>query len=150
MLREEGVIDINALSFTERSGQCDMTSSEHPTWYPLVRSEGYKVIFTSVEGEWLKVKPYILYYVWLNPALNCPYYWTDHFNLKYIELRIKKIYSLSFLAVFVSVLESFMDFRERPLINHFFSLQKSVSRSAVCRALPATPGHVTKLGNHTN
>ena len=35
------------LRFTEHSGQCDMTCSEFPSWRPMTRSEGDKVIFTE-------------------------------------------------------------------------------------------------------
>ena len=38
-------IQNSVLSLTGQSGQCDMTCSEHPSWRPLARSEGDKVIF---------------------------------------------------------------------------------------------------------
>ena len=39
------------LSFTDHSGQLDMKLSELPSWHPLERSEGDKVIFTVCRGS---------------------------------------------------------------------------------------------------
>ena len=39
-------IQNSVLSITGHSGQCVMTCSEHPSWRPLVGSQGDKVIFT--------------------------------------------------------------------------------------------------------
>ena len=41
----------NALSFTERSGHCGATSSDHFSWHPLATSEGDKVISYTVWRE---------------------------------------------------------------------------------------------------
>jgi hypothetical protein len=40
-----------ALSFTERSGHCGATSSDHWSWHPLATSEGDKVISYTVWRE---------------------------------------------------------------------------------------------------
>ena len=65
-----------ALSFTERSGHCSVTSSDHSSWHPLATSEGYEVIsftyypvvklstefcmiFHCLEGAGVTVKQYI-------------------------------------------------------------------------------------------
>ena len=40
-------IQNSMLSYTGHSGQCDMTYSELPSWFPLELSEGDKVIFTA-------------------------------------------------------------------------------------------------------
>ena len=45
------IIQSFMLSFTGQSGQCDMTFSDLPSWRPLVRSEGDKVIFTVCGGS---------------------------------------------------------------------------------------------------
>ena len=45
------LIQNTVLSFTGHSGKLDMTFSEIPSWHPLERSEGDKVIFTVCRGS---------------------------------------------------------------------------------------------------
>ena len=40
-----------ALSFTERSGHCGATSSDHQSWHPLATSEGDKVASYTIWWE---------------------------------------------------------------------------------------------------
>ena len=74
-----------ALSFTERSGHCCATSSDHWSWHPLPTSEGDKVIFYNVlrvQESWSNSTyvdvTLLMSFCWCHSAnVHCEYHFVD-------------------------------------------------------------------------